>query len=186
MPENDKPNVDAKTGEDKGPAPAIDPAQLQTAIDEGLARAMESQRQREAEVSARPTAVENPLAPIIDPIINPRLKNIDTKANAAYDASIFYATHPEAVEHQAEVEGAFNTMIQNGTPLTHQTIWEWYKGKNEDKFFQKRVEADKKKLEAAKEFTTVDGGVRPQGGERKQAFDASDEELKGGLKDVAF
>ncbi len=185
MPD-EKPNVDAKTGVDPGPAPAIDPAQLQTAIDEGLSRALAAQRQSDAEASARPVASENPLAPIIDPIINPRLRNIDTKANAAYDASLFYATHPEAVKHQAEVEGAFNTMIQNGTPLTHQTIWEWYKGKNEDKFFQERVESDKRKLEAAKEFTTVDGGVRPQGGERKQAFEASDEELKGGLKDVAF
>ncbi len=189
----DEKNIDKATGEDKGPAPAINPEELQAAIAAGVKGYIEAhgdelpQRQvAHQQQQSRPEAQENPLSAVIDPVINPRLRALDVKATAAYDASLFYATTPEAIRFKDDVEKAFNTMVEQGTPLSHQAVWEWYKGKNEEKFYQERAEKDRRKLEAAKEFSTVEGGIRPSNATPKDAHSATDDELRTGLKDVAF
>ena len=140
------------------------------------------------EPPARPTATENPLAAVINPIVQPALATAILAAHDAKDAAIFYQTHPEAGKHQADIEKAFNALVQQGTPFTREAVWAWYRGNNFDKFLQEARQADQQKVEDAKNVQEGNTGFRVPGGQGplKDAFAATDDELKSALNGVTF
>lgn len=173
-----------------GPTPSFDAEKFRGEIMADVQQFMATQ-DKDVELDAavrrgQPVATENPLAGVLEPIVGPRLREASLNAEAARDTSLFYSTHPEAIEYKDDLEKAFNVMLKNGTPITHEATWDWYRGRNQDKFFAKRQEAEKKKLAAAEAAGTLEPGARPVAGTTKSAHEATNEELAAGLKDILF
>ncbi len=186
MPEE---KVDAKPGE--GAVPAFDPDKMRTLIREELQQAMSTEGKGDDNytppvATARPEATVNPLQAVIDPLIAPHVQRMNLVAEGARDASTFYVTHPEAAKYQAEIEKAFNALMTQGTPFTREAVWDWYRGRNFDKFLQEARASDDQKLQDAKLHSDSTSGTRPAGGPVKDAHSTSDEELKNALSGVSF
>jgi hypothetical protein len=173
-----------------GAEPAFDPEKMRSLIREELQQAMSTTDKDagyvDSQPASRPQATENPLQAVIDPLIAPHIVKANLAAEGARDAATFYVSVPEAVKYQKEIEQIFNAMITQGTPFTRQAVWEWYRGKNFDKFVQEARQADEKKISDAKNIVDAGGGLRPSGGPVKDAHSATDEELKNALNGVTF
>lgn len=177
--------------EGKGAVPAFDPEKMRTLIREELQQHLttEAKDQNEIKLDPTPTVAQptvNPLQAVIDPLIAPHIARANLAAEGARDAVTFYMTHPEAVKHQAELEKAFNTMIAQGNPFTHEAIWAWYRGQNFDKFLKEAQDVNTAQVDLAKQNADGSGGLRPGGGPVKDAHSATDDELAQGLAGVTF
>lgn len=177
----------------EGATPAFDPEKMRTMMREELQQAMATEnKDREYDANLQqqqqqvPQPSVNPLQAVIDPLLAPHIQRATLAAEGARDAATFYVGNAEAVKYQGDIEKAFNALLAQGTPFTRQAVWEWYKGKNFDKFLQEARTTDQKKVEDAKNIVDGGGGVRPGGGIVKQAHDATDEELKNALANVTF
>lgn len=180
------------------PQPQIDVESMRQAMREEIQQAISTidkdqslpgySPQRDQDLNhqtAQPQATENPLKAVLDPYLQPQLKALGLLAQGAQDAAIFYGTHQDALEFKEDIEKAFNALINQGTPFAREAVWEWYRGKNFDKFYQKKKESEDNKLAQAGDAMIVGSGARPNV-QTKEAFVATDDELEKGLKDVAF
>lgn len=172
----------------QGAAPAFDPDKMRAVIREEIAQHINTEGKDNGYEPpvATPQPTQNPLQAVIDPLIAPHVNRAALAAQAAQDAAVFYSSHPEAVKYQPDIEQAFNQLIAQGTPFTRQAVWEWYRGKNFDKFVKEEQEKDQAKINAANNVADGGGGIRPAGGPVKDAFTASDDELKNALNGVSF
>lgn len=175
---------------DQGPVPAFDAEAMRKAISEEVQQQMSTVDKGHPVQDTPyrgPIATENPLAAIIDPIMAPRLRMLELKADGAMDAAMFYAEHPEMLKHREKIEQAFIASINQGTPHSRNALRSWYIGENFENFRKEADEADKQKVELARRDGVIDGGYRPAGsGVVKEAFTATTEELTTGLKDLPF
>ena len=152
-----------------GAAPAVDADAIAAAVGVQMTKWAEENLNKEPEgpeptpSSVTPTPTEaNPLKEAVDAYTAPGLAAAKLDSQAARDGTIFYAAHPEAQKHMKEIEGAFDKLVQQGTPFSHEAVYEWYPGKNFDKFHAEAVEADKQKLEDAEDAQTISqNGQRP-------------------------
>jgi len=154
-----------------GPTPEIDVSQikgldgvvkgaLKSFVEENKGTEDDPPPEEEEEddpLKTRPVARDSdPLRDAIAPMIQPALDKINLTAQDAKDASVFYATHPEAVKHSKKLEAAFNKMASQGTPQTRESLMEWLRGHNFEEFYKERAEQDAKTAELAKNSQTVD------------------------------
>jgi len=151
-----------------GPTPEIDASQikglegvvkgaLKSFVEENKDTDIPEEEEDDDPLKQTPTARDSdPLRDAIAPMIQPALDKINLTAQDAKDASVYYATHPEAVKHSKKLEAAFNKMASQGTPQTRESLMEWLKGHDFDSFYKERFEEDAKKAELAKNSQTVD------------------------------
>lgn len=192
---------DTKTQQqgDPGPQPTIDADQIRETV-MGTLQEWQAQQQEQARIEAeraasRPQPTENrrnPMHDIVAPVVRdmaePALRALDITANDAKDAALFYVEHPEALTYKKDLENASDTMKRQGTPMTREALWDWYRGKNFDKF---RDQANKKQQEdaerAAREAATLGpGSPNRDAGPQKDPHDMTDEELAKAVQGVAF
>jgi len=172
---------------DTGPQPQFDPAAIQSAVQSSIQQYFaDNPIQVPRAEEARPVPQVNPIADLINPYIEPKLRQAALDSNAAVDTALFYATHPECIKHKDELEKVFSGLKSQGTPFDHEAVWAWYRGRNFDTFYKEAVEQDQARLKQAQLDSTVDGGSRPRNIEIKDAHEASDEDLEKGLKDISF
>src|SRR3990167_2288916 len=177
-----------------GPTPAIDPAVFTKMVRDEVQQFMATEDKGGSNpgyvppVASPPVATENPLRAIIEPLVGPSINRARLEGLGARDAVTFFATHPEAVKYAGELNKAFDVSMGQGTPYNYDTLWAWFRGRPEnfDKFVAERVDADKAKVSAAKDATTVEGGPRAAATGAINAESLSQEELTKALKDVQF
>lgn len=178
-----------------GAAPAVDADAIAAAVGVQMTKWAEENLNKEPVVpeptpsSITPIPTEaNPLKEAVDTYIAPGLAAAKLDSQAARDGTIFYAAHPEAQQYMKELEGAFDKLVQQGTPFSHDAVWEWYRGKNFDKFHAEAAEADKHKLEDAENAETIgQNGERPA--QRTKITDphsASDDDLDKAMDNMEF
>jgi len=193
---------DALSKEDKaaavkvaGPAPEIKAADIV-----GLKELMsETLTEFVANAEPAPTATDDghpkpatqageadPLLNALDQVTAPKIDKATLIAEGAQDAAVFYATHPEAVKHTDALEASFKDMMDQGRPFTRAALFEWFKGKNFEKFHEEKVNADKKTAEEAEHSTTVDSGGRPVLESPKVDEDSSDDDLNKVVENAQF
>ena len=179
----------AKAAGDAGPAPAFDPEAFRKVIREEVSQFMET-TDKDQVVSAHvvgPVATENPLKALIDPLVQPGLAQARLEASSAADVAYFYHAHPEALKYREDLEKARLRCMEQGTPYTMLSLWEFYRGsaKNFDKFVKDGIEAEKVKIAEAEEAATVGGGVRTSK-TIKNPYDMTGDELSKAMEGVAF
>lgn len=193
MPDDpNKPATDPGTPDPKGPTPAIDPEVIKASVRDVIKEHLDSLNQGgddsgQPDTPARPQASENPLEAVINPIIEPHLRKIGVVAAAAQDASIFYASHPEALKYRDDIEKAFRTTVEQGAPYSREALWQWYVGKKRVEGVDIYADIEKARTDAARNAQGVEGGARP--GDKpqlKDAFAATDEELNKAMEGVSF
>ena len=181
--------------EGTGAAPAVDADAIAAAVGVQMTKWAEENLNREPitpepEIpTAAPVATEpNPLREAVDIYTAPGLNAAKVDSQAARDTSTFYATHPEAIKHTKDIEGAFQKLIDQGTPFSHDAVREWYRGKNFEKFHAEAIEADKQKLEDAENAETItQNGQRPvQKAKITDPHSASDDELDKAMESMEF
>lgn len=174
-----------------GPTPAIDQEAIKAAVREAM-KEMGNGQDNDLDLpgSSTPTpaprATENPLEAVMKPILESHLRPVTIAAASAQDAAVFYATHPEALPHRAEIEKAFNALVQQGTPFNREAVWDWYVGKKRREGVDVYANIEEQKVAQAQAAQGVDGGVKPQPGQIKDAFTATDDELKKAMEGVSF
>lgn len=178
-----------------GAAPAVDADAIAAAVGVQMTKWAEENLNKEPDApeptpsNVAPTPTEaNPLKEAVDTYTAPAIASAKLDSQAARDASTFYVTHPEAVKYSKDIEGAFDKLISQGTPFSHDAVWEWYRGKNFDKFHAEAVEADKQKLDDAENAETISqNGQRPvQKARITDPHAASEEDLDKALDNMEF
>ena len=189
----DEPKENTQTPSSGGAAPAFDEARMRQMIAESVQQAMSTQDKDnynpsiETPVRQERQPTENPLRDVIHQAIGGDLQAARLESAVARDASIFYATNPDAIPYMKEIENIHQERLRAGIPDTHETVWLWYKGKNIDKFIKAAKDSDQVKLDSAKDFADGGAGQRPiGGGPAKDAYEASDDELKAFLNNRPF
>ena len=180
----------------EGAAPAVDAGAIATAVGVEMTKWAEEHLNKPDPEGPEPTPSNvaptpteaNPLKEAVDAYTAPGLAAAKLDSQAARDGTIFYAAHPEAQKHMKELEGAFDKLVQQGTPFSHDAVWEWYKGKNFDKFHAEAVEADKQKLEDAENAETIsqNGERPPQKKKMADPHSASDDDLDKAMDNMEF
>jgi len=201
MPKTDEEIAADKAAEEEaakakvGAAPAVDADAIAAAVGVQMTKWAEENLNKEpvtpeptpSSVTPVPTEA-NPLKEAVDAYTAPGLAAAKLDSQAARDGTIFYAAHPEAQKYMKEIEGAFDKLVQQGTPFSHDAVWEWYQGKNFQKFHTEAVEADKLKLEDAENAETISqNGQRPvQKAKITDPHSASDDELDKAMESMEF
>ena len=139
----------------------------------------------------RPAPVSNPLTDAIREAVGPDLAAVGLAAQSALDMASFYSNpknHDDgAIEHRDEIEQAFTRLAASGHPFTRQDVWEWYKGHNFDKFSAERSKKHDEQVTRTGINTAVVGpGSPPRGGEAKDPWSMSHDELSKALDGVTF
>lgn len=194
MPDKVEVKQEAKPGEQPGAAPAIDLEQFRADLKKDIAETVQqymSTEDKDAEVKptayVAPEAHANPMQSLIDPIIQPHLRRLEAQTAAAQDAAIFYASTPEAAKYRDEIEKGFNQMLSQGSPVARAGIWDWYKGKNQQKFIDAAIKDHDSELQKAKEAEDAATGHGPGGKARQtDAYTMTEEELGKALENVSF
>lgn len=168
MPEPEK-----KEG-NQGPTPTVNVEEFRGVIEETMRGVLAEGRREEIPDESRggrpqPRGGEgpnNPLADLVGGIVNPALRQTGIEAASARDAAIFYAAHPDAVKHQADIERGVSEMAKAGVYLTREAVYNHWRGQNIDKIIEERnketAEAAKRAQEAAGVGDGAPGGV-PKG-----------------------
>lgn len=140
-----------------------------------------------------PEPEDDALTKLITPALKPALDRATLMSEAALDQSLFFQTHPDALEHREALVKNWNTMLGKGVPLKMETVWNEFRGSAENfpKFVQEQTKKDAAKVAAARDAGGVDGGSpdRDQTGARaalKDPYAASPEDLTKALENVAF
>jgi hypothetical protein len=187
MPEPTTPPTPAAVA--PSPEPAFSLADLQKTIGDTVKEQMEQYNRPAPEPEImRPTATENPLKAVISPIIEPEMNRLRLMAEGAQDAAVFYGTNPEAIKYKDQIETNFKALMQNGTPFNREALLKYVMGHPENikKMVDDGIAAEKKKIADAAAAETLEGGFRPSGGQVKDAFTATDEELDKALQGMSF
>lgn len=189
MPDEPKVTPDPGTPNPAGPTPAIDPDALKAAARAAIREHLDSLGTDDTPTPAAPAPkpTENPLEAVINPIIEPHLRRLGVVAASAQDASIFYASHPEAIKYRDDLEKAFRTTVEQGAPYSRQALWEWLVGKKRLEGTDIYADIDAAKIAAAKGAQGVDGGLKPaQPSALKDAHAATDDELNKHMEGMSF
>lgn len=135
----------------------------------------------------------DPITKLITPTLKPALDRANLLSEAALDQSVFFQTHPDALEHREALVKNWNSMFGKGIPLKMETVWNEYRGNAENfpKFVKSQMDKDQAKLDAAKESEGVGPGSpdKDQAGARaalKDPYAASEVDLTKALENVAF
>ncbi len=175
--------------EEGGPKPAFSIEDIRSAAREAVQDGLqEYETRRSSEQPAAPIE-GNPLRDVLRPVLDPELSRINIIAEGAKDAAIFYSSSPEASAHKDYIEKAFQTMVQNGTPMNRDAIYKHWKGENEQTRFKAWREEEikrEKEAEERKQYETIGGGNRPVVGKVVEARDLPIEELEKALEGMTF
>lgn len=198
MPDDPKIDNKEQEGTDNagkgGPAPDFNSDAFKAQMREAVAQYLETEakdqqyqqpvyQQPQQQVQQDPA--ENPIRQVLDPIYGNEIRLARLEAASARDQSLFYTQHPEAVRYMKDIEQIHVARLQQGIPDTRETVWNFYKGANQDKFFQEREEAEKKKLEQANLVADMGGGFRPNP-QAKDPHVMNDEELNKAMENMVF
>lgn len=176
----------------KGPEPKIDLSQVKDAVKEVMQDLAKKDDDDDDNDRTPITPSDKPGLTPEDPVqklVAPYVQGANLNAEAALDAVNFYAATPEAAPYAKDLAKAHKAGMEGGISYTHSALWEWYKGKNQDKFFEIREKKKAADLKKAEDAETLDTGGRPidrTSGKVLEAHEANDDELAGGLKDLEF
>jgi hypothetical protein len=118
------------------------------------------QRDAQARQAAAQHYASDPVAQTITPIVGPALQQLALQTAAVNDKADFYIGHPEAVEFRKQIESKFQEMLGQGRAMDRDSIWTWFKGDNEDLFFDRR---QKQLVEAQQRGASVGGSSMARG-----------------------
>lgn len=190
MPEDVK-----KEGTQAGPEPEFTIEQLGTALKGTIQEALAEQfakvphdrdpyRESRSEPSTDQREPENPLMAALAPMLAPAFKRLGMSSASAEDAAVFYSSTPRAVQHREEIEKITKSLHDQGIPFAREAIWDWYKGKNMEKFMKEAHEEQEVAAKAALIASGVGVGAPNLTPELsailssgKSAHELSDEEL---------
>jgi hypothetical protein len=110
------------------------------------------------------------VANIVNPVVEPRLNQIDFAARASQDYTQFYLRNPEAFSQHDEVEKLFQEAAQNGRPMARRAIYDYIHGRdyNADpaRFRERDKERQQRELDRARSATDpgmgMAGSIRPE------------------------
>lgn len=181
--------------------PVVDPKVLQPIIMDSLKTVIadaqresmaaaqaqaEEQARRDAEAAQQDTTGQ-PLRKVLLDEIGGDLQNNRLIAQSAADLAKFYAQHPEAREHSPEIERKFEELMSVGRPTNRETLWQWYRGVNFDKFYQLRKEQEAmKKAEAEGAIMPTGSGSGGRGSSTFDPFTATPDDINEFLKGKEF
>lgn len=176
----------------KGPDPKLDLSTVKDAVKEIMQDLAKKDDDDDKSDYIAPTPDESKGRAPEDPVqklVAPYVQGANLNAEAALDAVNFYAATPEAAPYAKDLAKAHKAGMEGGISYTHSALWEWYQGKNQDKFFEIREKKKAADLKKAEDAETLDTGGRPidrTSGKVLEAQEADDEQLEGGLKDLEF
>ena len=78
---------------------------------------------------------------VVRPYVEPIARAVATQSEAALDAVKFYNRHPEAHRYTNAIEENFDRLLQAGKAFDRESVWNHYKGANQDHFFKEQQEA---------------------------------------------
>jgi hypothetical protein len=115
-------------------------------------------------------AQQREVANIVNPVVEPRLQQIDFASRASQDYTQFYLRNPEAFGQHDEVEKLFQEAAQNGRPMARRAIYDYIHGRdyNADpaKFRERDKERQQRELDRAR--SAVDPGMGMAGNIRPE------------------
>ena len=178
---------------DQGPQPGVDADMIRQAVQGAVGDALANWTPPEPRSvpNPRPTADNNQRNPLVDlvvPIVEPAFRALDLATNDARDVALFYTEHPEALEFKGDVEKAAESLKKQGTPMTREAVWDWFRGKNFGKFHERENKRQVKEAEDAARAAAMVGPGSPaqRSQSTKDPHDMTDEELAEAVKGVAF
>lgn len=115
-------------------------------------------------------AQQREVANIVNPVVEPRLQQIDFASRASQDYTQFYLRNPEAFGQHDEVEKLFQEAAQNGRPMARKAIYDYIHGRdyNADpvKFRERDRERQQRELDRAR--SAMDPGMGSTGNIRPE------------------
>lgn len=110
------------------------------------------------------------VANIVNPVVEPRLNQIDFAARSSQDYTQFYLRNPEAFAQHDEIEKLFQEAASNGRPMARKVISDYIQGRDyaadPAKFRERDRERQQRDLDRARSATDVgmgmSGNIRPE------------------------
>lgn len=166
----------------------FDPQSLKPVMAEAVAEAIRALQQQQQQ----PEPVEEPQLGTVGKVIRDEvgadIAQAQLLALDAGDKADFYTRFPEARRYQSEVETKSRELMQAGRPMDRESIWYWYKGRNEEKLLKDRQADEEQQKQRAREAAIVAGQSPAAGGFGQPAdpWAMSPEELERSLANVSF
>lgn len=189
MPDDVKP--DEKKVEDPKP-PVVDPKMIQEAVTSALAARDEQENARrvaQASAAAQKAKGEDPVRKVVLESLGDDLGQISFNSNNALDLARFYTLHPEAKEFAVDVERKFTELAGAGNAQDRESIWNWYRGANLDKFVARsNAQKQAQEEEAANAFVAGSGGGGVPRGTKviRDPHSMTPDELEKALEGMSF
>lgn len=155
--------------------PNIDSAQLEELIKQSVSSSFkeleetqrETQRTSTSQTDTRQTETTDPWADIVNPLVEPRLAQMQLQTQAAQDKIDFYSsdswlteldehltsddTKTEKADFRKEIEKTFSNLMQKGSPLPREDIAKYLLGQKLIKSGTKHYESKNKKAQARRD-----------------------------------
>jgi hypothetical protein len=108
--------------------------------------------------------VQDPMADILRPYIEPVARAAQIAADSADDAAEFYSSHGDLEkDERLEIERRFKSLKAQGLPLKREDIYNHYVGENVDKVVEKRMKKRDEAITKARDAATVGSGSPDRG-----------------------